>query len=97
MSINTAEYVRARSLIAAMADAATDLEVAFDYEQALVQLDKLCGLPRTPVAPVAERDLEGAATELARLFDGFDGHVDAFELALCRAMVTSTVQRDSLR
>jgi hypothetical protein len=84
-------FAEARSYLAQLADTATDLDVAMEYERVLLQLDHAHGDQVTPITPIPTEDrgvLYDAAREaISRLADH---SVDRFELAICLAMLAHT-------
>ncbi len=82
---------KARSYVASLADTATDLRAAVEYEQVLIELDDLYGdvVPAITVVPPAAREVVfRCAVEAIRRLPrvGFD----EFDLGMCLCLLRFT-------
>lgn len=88
-------YAEARSYLASLADTASSLDAAMEYERVLLQVDWLHGgnVPPITVVPTRDRDVLNrvAQTSIARLQDH---GIDRFELAICLSMLAAAWEQE---
>lgn len=98
MTERDAAYACARSVLAALADTASDPETAGGFEEALLQLDQIHPATRRPVERVRITDRAAAYDGLADALTQLELFgVDPFELAVCRSMLATAWRHDQDR